>query len=233
MEYFVVHFVVGGYHGDHVTCTSVAMPLIAEEEVRKVVLPYFADFQHIYASAWKDWLASPVASRMQHKRVRANLMWNQLISHAKVRFDGHPSVRVETLRNWDGVLIDNRIFIRMKKAEESLLSRNYPTQAALAFHDQIQDLFGGIARLELLYVLSKDETEIEQIVLVQRHKKQILWRIDVHGESGTDTQTVMPFAPLPTTDGLAVAERVIKPKTDGSRKDGTQDRAAAGGDIPT
>lgn len=209
------------------------MPFISEEEVRKVVQPYFPDFQHIYASAWRDWLASPVASRMQHKRVRANLMWNQLISHAKVKFDGNAAVRVDTLRNWDGVLIDDRIFIRMKKAEESLLSRNYPTQAALAFHDQIQDLFGGIARLELLYVLSKDETEIEQIVLVQRHKKQILWKIDVHGQSGAETQDVIPFAPLPPSDGGAVADRVIKPKTDGARKDGSQDRAVAGGDVPT
>jgi len=207
------------------------MPFIAEEEARKVVQPYFADFRQIYGSAWTDWLASPVASRMQHKRVRANMMWNQLISHAKVRFDGNPRVRVDTLRNWDGVLIDNRIFIRMKKAEESLLSRNYPTQAALAFHDQIQDLFGGIARLELLYVLSNDETQLEQIVLVQRHKKQILWKIDVHGESSADMQTVMPFAPAPSFDGIAVAERVIRPKTDGSRKDGTQDAAAVGGDI--
>ncbi|MFS8973894.1 hypothetical protein PO002_05170 [Cupriavidus necator] len=209
------------------------MPFAKEEEVRKVVQPLFEDFQHIYRSAWKDWLASPVASRMQHKRVRANFMWNQLISHAKVRFDGRAGVRVDTKSNWDGVLINEQFFIRMKKAESSLLSRNYPTRAALAFHDQIQDLFGGVARLELLYVLSSDETEVEQIVLVQRHKKQILWKIDVVGDSGADTQSIIPFAPTAPTNAGAVSDRVIKPRKDREQKDGNQDRPAAGGELPT
>jgi hypothetical protein len=196
------------------------MPFIQRDEAERIIKPYFDDFAQVVKAAWKDWMAGAYASQMQHKRVRANCVWNQLLAHAKRRFEGKPSVRVETMKNWDGVLVDDKVFVRMTKGTQDLLSRNFPTQAALAFHDTMQDLFGGIARLELLYVLDKAETEIERIVLVQRHKKSVAWFIDILGEEGAATQSVMPLVPL-QPEG-SPADRMIKPK-EGSKRNGNRE----------
>ncbi len=196
------------------------MPFIKREDAERIAGPYFEDLSFIVQSAWSDWRSGGLAHQLQHKRVRANYVWNQLLSHAKRKFDGCQNVRVETLRNWDGVLIDSQIFIRMKKGSHELLSSNYPTQAALAFHDRIQDLFGGIARLELLYILDGAETTVERIVLIQRHKKSIAWAIDLLGEAAA-AQNIITFVPTPP-DG-SHTDRIIKPKeVGGTEKDERQ-----------
>ena len=74
------------------------MPFISRDDAQSIVQPYFADFQYVVAAAWKDWRDGVIAAQMQHKRVRANYIWNQLIAHAKRRFDGNSNVQVETLR---------------------------------------------------------------------------------------------------------------------------------------
>jgi hypothetical protein len=197
------------------------MSFIKLSDAEIIARPHFQRFVSIVRAAWADWMAGAIASQMQHKRVRANYVWNQLLANAKRQFEGVQGIRVETLKNWDGVLVQDRIFIRMKKGTHDLLSRNYPTQASLAFHDTTQDLFGGIARLELLYVLNKAETAIERIALVQRHRSSVAWFIDLLDDAAAaSAQTVMPFTP-PQLPG-SVAERLINPK-EGKKTDGKRE----------
>jgi hypothetical protein len=71
------------------------MPFISEESAHAVVKPYINDLLYIVRQAWADWLSNPIAAQMQHPRTRADIVWNQWITHAKARFDGNSSVRVE------------------------------------------------------------------------------------------------------------------------------------------
>lgn len=189
------------------------MPTITASQAEAELRPLFAQLVSIIQAAWRDWMEGSYSHQMQHKRVRAGCVWNQWLSNAKRCFDGRTDVRVETLKNWDGLLVNDKIFVRMKKGDHQLLSRNYPTQAALDFHDTQKDLFGGIARLELLYVLNKAETAIERIVLAQRHKSKVAWAIELLDQDGANAaQNVLPLAPIePAGDA---ASRVIKPKKD-------------------
>jgi len=197
------------------------MPVISQTAAESAIRPFADDFVYVMQSAWSDWREGPYAAQMQRKSVRAMLVWNQMLTHAKRRLEGREGIRVETLAPWEGILLGNDIFIRMKKADEKLLSRNYPTQSALAFVDQTQDLFGGIARLELVYLLDSSETHIERIVLVQRHKKAVAWMIDLLGADPM-TQNVIPLAEPPIdTSQESIAKRIIKPKHE--TKDGEQD----------
>jgi hypothetical protein len=200
------------------------VPLITQAAAEAAVRPHFDDLVHVVQAAWKDWREASIASQMQHKRVRANYVWNQLIAHAKRRFDGHAVVRVETISRWDGLLVGDAIFIRMKKANRDLLSRNYPTQSALAFLDQTQDLFGGVARLELVYLLDDSETSIERIVLMQRHRNSVAWMIDLFGEAPM-LQNVIPLSEPPAPTG-SVAQRIMKPKRE--QNDGNKDVSTGG-----
>lgn len=188
------------------------MPTIGKHAAEELLKPYASDFVQIVTDAWADWLSNPVARTMQHKRVRASLVWNQLVTHAKGRLDGRDGIRVQDMAPWDGgILIDNKIYLRIKKAGDDLLSRNYPTPSALAFLDQNQDLFEGIARAELVYQLDKSETEIERVAVVHRHKKSIAWVVDLLGEAPMSQEIIaFPAAPLP--NGPSIAERIIKPK---------------------
>lgn len=189
------------------------MPFLTVQQADVMLRPFFQDLGKVVHSAWGDWRANQVAPQMQHKRVRANIVWNQLIAHARRQFDGRTDVRVEVIKDWNGVLIKDSIFIRMKKGSEKLYSRNYPTQSALAFHDQIQDLFGGIYRLELLYILDRSEMEIDRIVLIQRHKQSVVWCIELDDKNGlaNNVLPLLPQGPIPMGT-TTVADRILKPK---------------------
>lgn len=202
------------------------MTYIARDHAHSLLKPYFADFSAIVEAAWADWRKSDIAPQMQHKRVRANFVWNQLIIHAKRRFDGNDKVCVHTLKNWDGVLVGDSIFIRMKKGDSALLSRNYPTQSALNFHNQEQDLFGGVARLELLYVLGKAEADVERIALVQRNGRTLSWAIDVVGEDVVSSNVELFSRDTGSEKNGTAADRVLRKKIgDRQEKDGTNGSA--------
>jgi hypothetical protein len=208
------------------------MPIISEEEARKLVTPYLSKLEALYRKAWLMWLENPVAARMQSRTVRAGIVNNDALALAKVDFDEGGPIRYFEQGKWKGLMVENRLFVRFKKGDAEYKSRNVPTLATKAFHDQEQDLFDGIARCELLYKLSGDETEIERVVLAHRHNEYVLWTIDASG--GEDAQQVIPFAPAPAGDGGgSVADRVVKPKRIGENENGTQRKSAAGGDIST
>lgn len=187
------------------------MPFITRHEAETALRPYFAELRTIVYSAWRDWMHSLHAPRMQSKTVRATCMWNEMLYQAKQIFADHAEVKFSNLKDNRGLLVDGRIFIRMKKGNQSLQSSNFPTKQALAFNDQTQDLFQGIVHLQLVYVLSKDETDLEKVVLVQRHQNTIVWSIDLTNEVGTEADVFT--LPLPTPDGGKVADRVLRPRT--------------------
>jgi hypothetical protein len=187
------------------------MPVISQAAAEELLQPFATELVGIVHDAWADWLANPIAPNMQNKRVRADVVWNQMVTHAKNRLDGQAGVRVKSMAPWDGVMIGDKIFLRLKKADDRLFSRNYPTQSAMAFVDQDQDLFEGIARADLVYVLDESETEIEHVAVVQRHKNSIAWVVDLMGAAPM-AQEVIPFPTAPVQDGSSVADRIIKPK---------------------
>lgn len=186
------------------------MPLISQEDAKQALQPYTDHFVTVIRSAFDDWLKGPYTHQMQRKSLRANVISNQLLANARRVFDGINGIRVDDVPGYTGLLVGENIFVRMKKADEKLMSRNYPTKSALAFVDQSKDMFGGLVRLELVYQLGAFGTEIERIALLQRHKSKIVWHIDLL-ESGAGIQEVLPFAQPPSPEGSA-AQRVLKPK---------------------
>ncbi|KQZ38953.1 hypothetical protein [Massilia sp. Root1485] len=196
------------------------MPIIAHNAAELAIRPFADRFVEVVQSSFKDWLEGPYASQMQTKAFRAQVVSNQMRANAKRIFDGMDGIRVESVPHYTGLLVGRDLFIRMKKADKKLLSRNYPTQNALAFVDQDRDLLGGLARLELVYQLNDVGTAIERIVLLQRQKQSVVWMIDLFGASPM-AQNVLPFAPEPAGEGTSVAKRIMKPKrkSDSEKKD--------------
>jgi hypothetical protein len=186
------------------------MPMITQEEAEQTVRPFAEQCVAVIRSAFDDWLQGPYTHQMQRKSLRANIISNQMLANARRVFDNVPGVRVDDVPGYTGLLVGDNIFIRMKKADENLMSRNYPTKSALAYVDQSKDMFGGLVRLELVYQLGAYGTKIERIALLQRHKRRVVWHIDLL-DSGAAMQEVLPFAQPPAPEGSA-AQRMLKPK---------------------
>lgn len=202
------------------------MLILSREQGERLVSPFASDFVELTLSAWDDFMASGLAHQLQRRTVRANMVWNQIIARGKQRFFGNDSIRVDKISNWDGFVIDSRVFVRPKYAQDGLHSRNYPTPSALDFNDQSQDLFQGISRLDLIYTLDPLETAIERVAVVQRHKKATVWTLDLMGNSddGQETINFTPKEPSGTP-----ADRILKPKRHGDR-DAVQPRKRSGGE---
>jgi hypothetical protein len=188
----------------------VSQHFVPRIEAERLIAPYAADLVDIMELAWSDWMASPVARSMEHPRVRANMIWNQIVAHGRDKFHARDGIRIDSMGHYQaGFVIEDRYFIRPKFGNSTLCSRNFPTQSALAFNDQGCDLFGGIGRLDLVYTLNDLETELAEVCLVQRHKKSNVWVIPLIAEAD-DQQLPIPY--IPPAPGGSPADRIIKPK---------------------
>ena len=113
-----------------------------KEAVVRDLQPLMPLLNQVFYQAWSGWLSNPVASKMEHKRVRADVIWNNAIALLREGIDRLQcsNINIVTACRTTGIHLqmdDERggYFIRCKKANRQLLSSNYPTQVALCFHD--------------------------------------------------------------------------------------------------
>ncbi|MCC8366590.1 hypothetical protein J8V57_09880 [Xenorhabdus sp. PB61.4] len=187
------------------------MSLITKEEAQEALSPFFHLFRKAVYAAWNRWINNPVAPHMHHKRVRANIIWNEFFDEMFNEIDTgeYGDIRFARIPYNQGFVVDGRYFIRFKKGDSNFLSSNYPTQTTLKFHDPEIDMFGGEVRLELLYVLDRDGIGVDKIALTQRKDKFVAWAIDLTAENNV---IELPEEEANTTSvrHSDVAKKVIK-----------------------
>lgn len=186
------------------------MSLISKEEALAELEPFFPLFRKAIHAAWDSWVSGPVAPRMQHKRVRANVVWNDYFFEMlnEISQGQHSGIRFAKIPYNQGFAINDRFFVKFKKADSNFLSSNFQTQSSLKYHDPEIDMFGGEVRLELLYVLDRDAIYIEKIAIIQRKDKFVAWAIDVEGENVIEMSNVI--AQEVDVASETVAKKVIK-----------------------
>ncbi len=131
----------------------------------------------IVLGSWADWRESPHAGVWRCKRSRAGFVWEQMIERAHSEFALEVGVRILDGYETFSFLVNDRVLFRFKKADESGMTSNYPTQLALALHEHEQDLFGlpEVVRVEVAYTLNALETEIADVIVVGRDGKTVVW----------------------------------------------------------
>ena len=151
------------------------MSHLSQQEVERLFEPYRTAINRIVAGAWAEWLASKRTWRF--RRSRANFMFVEMIQRALAEFQGdaqiHPIRRHETYV----FVVNGELVFRFKKGDEAGLTANYPTQAAIEFHDPEQELPGlpQAVRVDVVYVPNKLETQIQDILVVGRAKSDVEW----------------------------------------------------------
>lgn len=200
----------------------------SKDEVEHLVEKHVEELRGCVLEAWDLWRASDHAAHLHWKAVMGNAMCNYFLKVAKHRFYNKSShVFVETKRPYIGLYVESALYIRFKKGKGSLRTSNVQTKAAKAFLDKSQniDALQGLTRLELVYVPTRDELDIQRIMLVCKDKGQIAWTIDLLAQVEPE-QKIIEIPPQPEPPG-SPADRVIKKSKD--KADDTKRKATGEG----
>ncbi len=191
--------------------------MLTQTEVEERLTPYMARIVRVMMGAWADWMASGKSGRWKRRRSRANYIWEELACGAEAAFANDPSVQIIPKNQSCWFHIDGLVF-RLKKSDASGLTSNYPTQTALDYHDQQEDLPGipPVQRLEVTYVLNKLETAVQDILLVARDRGRVLWCSSLlrKDEGGNVVSITSPAGPTPP----APAPKTIKIRVKSERE---------------
>ena len=197
---------------------------IPDEDVVREVLSVNGRGQALRAAVLDAW-ASVQKLSIQHpwwrrKATRAALMWEHSVQNAISALTGDNGLQVIPHHDTTSFIFDDKILLRMKKANIQLISSNYPTLLAETYHDHNVDLFGfaGHQRVELCHVFNRFKTKIDWVGVVAREKGNVLWHIDLD----LSEAKVVPL-PLPKTG--SAADAVVQPLLPASKKDNSDGAA--------
>lgn len=189
--------------------------MLSQAEVEDRLTPYMAPIARVVLGAWADWMSSGKSGRWKRRRSRANYIWEELACGAEAVFANDTSVRILPKNQSCWFHIDGLVF-RFKKSDASGLTNNFPTQAALDYHDQQEDLPGipRVQRLEVTYVLNKLETAVHDILLVARDQGRVLWCSSLlrKDDGGNVVPITVPTVPKPPTPAPKTIKIPIKSK---------------------
>lgn len=144
-------------------------------KLRKAVLTAWGEVEAEY----------PQRGWWRRKGTRAGVMWEHSVKNAIEALADDAAVL--THNDTVSILFDDRLLVRVKKADLELKSRNYPTPLAQLFHEPEADLFGyeGLQRVELVYVLNRFETAIDWVGIVARERDAVLWYFELEDDAAS------------------------------------------------
>lgn len=180
------------------------MPIPDQEKVRETLKPIESDLAQIPVLAFQGWLQSPdYVYSGNHPRIRANLIWGRMIHHARALFNGKDGITFIFHHNTVSIKVDglgHAVLFRYKKADKTGKSRNIQTNLSDAYHDHshrylFDDMFDP-DRIEVVYILNKLSTAIEDIRIVGRNGKHLAWFYSIMPEADVVTLPItFPLTP--------------------------------------
>lgn len=187
------------------------------ETVQSALNPLHPILTRSFTRAWKDWQSAKLTH--WRKRGRSNYVWEQAAHYAVTAVGEMPGVTVIIKNESYHFLVDGTIAFRLKKADSSGFTRNYPTQEALAFHDPQLPLTGVPAeqRVEVTYVLNTTETDISDVVVVARNGDQIAWTYSLLQSNSVASLPSGQSTQSTPTSNAAAPTGLVRPK--GMKKD--------------
>lgn len=186
------------------------------DEVKTLSQAHEDRFVSIWLRAWDQWMQNPHRLQLNFRRTRANAVFNYAMTIAMPELEGVAGVAIVRRQGNEtaAFIIDQRLFLRLKKANRRGLGSNVRTQASLAFQDSTKPpllSLPDVWKVEVVYVLNYLETMIERIMVVARHKESLLWAYEIYSAAGSmldlpppPVLPVQPPPPKPVADVLKV-----------------------------
>lgn len=176
------------------------MQLADETVVRTTLQPYEAKLSAAIAGAWDDWKALPLAGQLLFPgRSRACLVFDFFVGRAIAAFDGDAGVHVLRRDETAKFMFGGKVVLRFKKADDSGMGSNIQTQATLKFVDQEQQLPGmpDVHKVELVYMLNRLQTQIDEVAVVARDGNVCLWSYLLTPVASAAAVIQLPLADAP------------------------------------
>lgn len=194
------------------------MSVAKRDEVEPVIGVFSERLRAVLDRAMEDWLALPNRAEIRYGRTRANYIFDRIIHHALIEFDGDGGRTVKALVESQSVkfLFHDSVVARFKKGNAKGVGSNIETQAVLAFVDP-QASFGGlpeIHRVEIVYQLNFLGTGYAEVSVVARDRHQRIWAYPL---------TALPSAeiiPLPARPAPVLTPPEVTPKQAPSEETG-------------
>jgi hypothetical protein len=177
------------------------MTISQEQVVRAALAPFETALYEAFHAAWQDWHDLALGGKLKFvARSRACLVYDFLVQRIMAALSGDQSVHViegdETVK----LVFGGAVALRFKKANENGLGSNIKTQATLGFVDQQQELPGmpGVHKVEMVYVLNRLQTKIDQVMVVARDGDACLWNYEI---APNRTASIVPMPQPQSTNG--------------------------------
>jgi hypothetical protein len=187
--------------------------MLPQEDDVRIKLQSFHDAIATYVlNGWNEWLTSSEFGRSRYERTRACIVWERIVANALVGFHGIEDVREVPGHETTRFLFGSTVLLRFKKADSTGMSRSYPTQLALSYHDHQNSMFGELARVEVVYTLNALKTRIIDIRVVARRESTIAWAYSIMPSA---VVAAMPpvKAPVATPADELVTAKIYDEKT--------------------
>lgn len=180
-----------------------------QDEVQTLLKAIQAPLTRVVMGAWADWREVAPKIGRRFARTPANVIYERMIARAVSEFESMPGMHILSGHQTVHFVYQDAVRFRFKKGDEKGLSRNYPTQMALAFNDQTSDLFGAptITRVDIVYQLDGLQTRVTDVSVVARHDMSVLWSYSLTAMESKSAEVIAftPKAPSPV-------ESLVRPK---------------------
>jgi hypothetical protein len=161
-----------------------------------------------YSLAWSDWWDNNERPRLSRwPRTRANIYFEYLASRLIYEFSQDSGARFIFQRESFKLIIDDRLVLRFKKANNNGVGSNISTQAEMEFCEPQVDIPGlpGIQKVEIVYTLNVTGTGLAEIVVQARNGDRTLWKYNIPATGGAAVvPLIQPQTPTPGADQMIV-----------------------------
>lgn len=193
------------------------MPIPSEGLVRQILAASDRGtfLRQAMINSWNNYQKNyPDRGWWRRKSTRAAVVWEHWVQNAISLLEDDTGFKPVTHDDTISMIFDQRVLVRLKKADIQLRSSNYPTLMARLFHthEELLPGFEDLHRVEAAYVLNQFGTAVDWIGIVARDRRRHLWHFELEGANNVEK------LPLPGRGADTAAHRVMRPKLPSNRK---------------
>lgn len=196
---------------------------VADQDAVQATLNEFeGTILDVVHGAWRDFrqLQQALPAPLLYARTRACFVQDLMVQRAQAAFCEDPRVRIIEKDETAKFVFDGSVVVRFKKADESGLGSNIPTQAVMQFVEQQQELpgFPNMHKVEVLYHLNKLQTQVDHVMVVARDGGRLLWEYAMTAAEEAGQVVMFPAAQEEPQRGAKI--KIRKPDTGSEKKQG-------------
>lgn len=170
--------------------------MCTEEEARHIIGAEGAAalVEAIYGG-WADYRA---LGQALSPRARANVVHDLIFARAEASLAAFEGVQREVVRQTEGLLLQRRIFLRVKKLDRNLRTRNFatPTQEFNAVLGHFEGMPASVSTISCGYVLDSTQSEVCMVAAVREVARRTEWYIDLDELAGGMYEPASPILPV-------------------------------------